>query len=334
MNLRRAGLASAILLTAGSVSAADFSVARLPVPGGIAALTAEACMPRVATRDDALYRVTVEAGTLGLVPDERPQVPSAARPAAMLPDGEIAIGRRNIRRAWLARPTGRYDHGVLGDAIEAAALVVELAGGRRLEFVLDGGSVFEDRLVRLADLDGDGADEAVAVRSYLDRGAALAVLAVADGRLRLVAETAPIGRSHRWLNPAGIADFDGDGRLEVALVVTPHIGGILRLYRLEDGRLKRTFERFGFSNHAYGSAVLRRSAVLDFDDDGVADLAIPTMGQRALKVVRFAGGYRELAHLPASSPLRGRLVACDLNNNQRSDLLYGHADGTLTAVLR
>ncbi len=38
--------------------------------------------------------------------------------------------------------------------------------------------------------------------------------------------------------------------------------------------------------------------------------------------------------LPAPSPLRGRLFACDLTANGRPDLLYGHADGSLTAVLR
>ena len=188
--------------------AAEYSVVRLTVPGGIAALSADACVLRVATRDGARHRVAVEAGKLVLRPDTGPVARRPERPADMLPDGEVAIGRRNIRRAWLARPTGRYDHGVLGDAIEAAALVVDLGSGRRLEFALDGESVFEDRLVRLADLDGDGADEAVAVRSYLDRGAALSVLKVVDDGLRIVAETAPIGTSHHGLYCQRIGPLD------------------------------------------------------------------------------------------------------------------------------
>jgi hypothetical protein len=96
-------------------------------------------------------------------------------------------------------------------------------------------------------LDGDGTEEVVMVRSYLDKGSALAVLRVSDGALGILAETPAIGQPSRWLNPVGAGDFDGDGRIEVAYVQTPHIGGILRIWRLQDGKLVELAQANGFT---------------------------------------------------------------------------------------
>ena len=104
---------------------------------------------------------------------------------------------------------------------------------RILETPLGPNSVFVDRLARLAEVDGDGRDEVIVVRSYLDAGAALAVYEVRGGALRRMAEAPAIGRPSRWLNPVGLADFDGDGVPELAAVITPHIGGILKTYSVE-----------------------------------------------------------------------------------------------------
>ena len=73
-------------------------------------------------------------------------------------------------------PTGRYGHGVIGDAIEASGLGVMDDRGVLLDLQLPADSVFEDRYPRFADPDGDGIDEILLVRSYLDLGAALAVI--------------------------------------------------------------------------------------------------------------------------------------------------------------
>ena len=258
------------------------------------------------------------------------------RPSAdALPDGETGRGVNDVAAAWLIEPTRRYDHGVLGDAIEAGGLRVRLRGGAELATRLPAESVFEDLRPRVVDLDGDGRDEILVVRSYLDAGAALAVFGVRDGKLVQLAQTDPIGRAYRWLNPAGVGDFDGDGALEIAYVETPHIGGILHILSFRDGRLRHKGRLRGVSNHAMGSRALGLSAVLDLDGDGAEELILPAAGRHKLKILSFAGGaFRELGEIAHRAAIVTDFEVRDRDGNGRPDIAYGLADGTLVALLR
>jgi hypothetical protein len=221
-----------------------------------------------------------------------------------LPDGKVARGSRNIVAAWFSDPTPRYRHFVLGSEHEAATLVVSTSDRRVLRLTLPPDSVFEDREPRIADVDGDGQDEVIVVKSYTKSGAALAIAAVRGNALEIAAETPPIGTPFRWLNPAGVGDLDGDGRPDIALVRTPHAGGELRILTLREGRLVETQAEDDVSNHALGSRHLRLSAVADFDGDGVVDLAIPSRTRREIRFLSFKGGrLREIDRiaLPAAA---------------------------------
>ncbi|MEQ9643753.1 MAG: VCBS repeat-containing protein [Alphaproteobacteria bacterium] len=209
-------------------------------------------------------------------------LPAAA--AEKLPDGEVATGEGAIAAAWLIEPTMRYRHGVLGDAIEAGGLAVRLRDGRELVAILPPDSVFEDRYPRLY------SDRIVLVRSYLDAGAAVSLWGLKDGELALLAESAPIGSRNRWLNPIHMADFDGDGADEIAAVVTPHLAGLLTLYRQSGTKLEVVFQQAGYSNHVIGSRDLARSAVADFDGDGVIDIAVPGLDHRSVHLLSLRGG--------------------------------------------
>jgi hypothetical protein len=158
----------------------------------------------------------------------------------------------------------KYSHSVLGETPEWTAMMVfygpeaiAAADGHREwnEARAGTGHIFEDIAPRLADLDGDGRQEIVVVQSAFDRGARLVVYAITP-EPQLLAATPFIGQPHRWLAPAGIADFDGDGQVEIAYVDRPHLLAELVFVRLEGDRLVETLRLPGLTNHRIGEDVI------------------------------------------------------------------------------
>ena len=207
------GMALAVWPTLVSPAAAEWRADILPMPGRVMAIEDIGGSVRIAT-GQGWYRFKPDDGSLEIA--SAPDVP--ALPDGALPDGRIVHGRETVVRAWLAEPTGRYRHGVLGNAIEAASLVMELPNGRHATLRLGADAVFEDLEPRLVKLDGK--ERIIVVKSYLDRGSALAI--IDPESVSIIAETPPIGYPNAWLNPAGIADFDGDGTTDIGLRVPRH----------------------------------------------------------------------------------------------------------------
>jgi len=222
--------------------------------------------------------------------------------ASRLPDGEVTSSLGVT--AYLTEPTTRYDHGVLGDAIEAGGFTVE-AKGVRFHYRLGGDAVFEDRRVRLADIDGDDAPEAIIIKSDLKRGAAIAAFRILADRIVLLAESAPAGRPHRWLNIVGVANFLGDGKPTIAAVVTPHLAGSLRLYRLRGDALVEAARIDGFTNHIIGSRDQDLARIVDVNDDGVPEIVLPASDRRSLAVIAFRKGTVTVA---SRHPVARRIV--------------------------
>ena len=170
----------------------------------------------------------------------------AVLPAVALAE---ALPAPRILQAELVEPTGRYGHAVLGDALEWGALRLTFDGAAgSVTITLPETRVFEDVVARLADLTGDGKPEVVVVETDLALGASLAVY----GPSGKIAATPFIGQPNRWLAPAGIADFNGDGRVEIAYVDRPHILGELVFVRLDGARLVETQRLPGLTNHRIG----------------------------------------------------------------------------------
>jgi hypothetical protein len=182
---------------------------------------------------------------------------------ALLAGAAGAETEPRILRADLAEPTDRYAHAVLGDALEWGALTLVLDGAPETTITLrlPQTRVFEDIATRLADVTGDGLPEAIVVETDLALGASLAVYGPA-GKL---AATPYIGQPNRWLAPAGIADFDGDGQVEIAYVDRPHLRQDLVFVRLEGDQLVETLRLPGLTNHRIGD---------DFISGGVRDCGL------------------------------------------------------------
>ena len=150
------------------------------------------------------------------------------------PSLTLAAPPNVIIKAEYQAPTTRYDHGILGDAIEWGALRLTVdqcfgcAAKSIREFVirLPESRVFEDTAPRLADLDGDASPEVMAVETDINQGARLAIYDESG----LIAATPFIGQTHRWLAPIGAADLDGDGLIEIAYVDRPHLARLIRVW--------------------------------------------------------------------------------------------------------
>ncbi|MBA3909314.1 MAG: hypothetical protein C0524_05370 [Rhodobacter sp.] len=133
---------------------------------------------------------------------------------------------------------------MLGDALEWGSLRLAVntcigCAGQDLTEVtitLPPTRVFKGIAARVADVDGGGRAEVLVVETDLSLGASLAIHSP-DGR---ITATRFIGQPNRWLAPAGIADFDGTGQVEIACVDRPHLPKELVLVRLEGALLVET----------------------------------------------------------------------------------------------
>lgn len=206
--------------------------------------------------------------------------------AAGLPAADLRVieGR-------LEEPTARYGHNVLdGNEYARLRIVVERAGGATERVIdLPAERVFEDVEARPFDLFGAGMPQAVAVvESSTSGGAELVVYAPAADALARYA-TAPIGRRNRWLAPAGIADLDGDGRVDFAYVDRPHLAGILRIVTLDlpEGAFRELASAPGFSNHRIGEGWIL-SALRDCGDG--PEIVLPDFAWSEFLVARLDAG--------------------------------------------
>ncbi len=161
-----------------------------------------------------------------------------------------AAAADGIATAMYDEPTTRYAHGVLGDAIEHGALVMQTDAGRSVRLRLPERRVFEDTAPRVVDVDGDGDNEVIVVESDMSLGARIAIYDATG----LVAANEFIGRTNRWLAPVGIgaADLDGDGAVELAFVDRPHLAKTLRIFRFANNELTLVGELPGVTNHRIG----------------------------------------------------------------------------------
>ncbi len=256
------------------------------------------------------------------------QVPSPTIPPAAaikrIPDSQAVRGNNDIAWVWLGTPTIRYPHKALGAITHAGSLHVLVSQSGKLHEViyeLPVHRVFEDRVPRLVDLDGDGRDEIVLIESDALRGSATVVFGLLAAqthqdkqnnqsnkqtlpRLVELARSGQTGSTFRWLNPVGAADFDGDGKLDIASVITPHIGGLLTLYHYAPPKLIPFAQAMDTSNHRMGD--LEQQVAVIVEQAGLRPtIIVPDMQLKALHALRWEspGQWKELADvkpLPAA----------------------------------
>lgn len=234
--------------------------------------------------------------------------------AKRLAGSRAVAGTKDIAWAWLGSPTLRYPHKALGSATHAGTLHVLLAGDAKPKervYNLPLHKVFEDLTARLVDLDGDGRDEIIVIESDAARGSATVVLGQRANSIVELARSPYAGSTFLWLNPVGVADFDGDGQLDIASVITPHIGGTLTLYHYKPPKLEPFARTMDTSNHRMGDPEQDLAVIVELP--GVRPtIIVPDMGLKALHALRWeastnageTGKWKELADV---KPLPARV---------------------------
>jgi hypothetical protein len=170
--------------------------------------------------------------------------------------GEVCVagdGAAIARACYVddAAATG-YDHAILGPVPEWDALRLYSGAGKAVSLRPDHG-FFEDIAPHLGDLTGDGVPEVIVVQTDLTQGARLMVVSAAG---KVLAATGYYGQPHRWLAVAGLGDFDGDGRAEIAYVDRPHLARELVFLRLQGGQLIEVARLTGLTNHRIGDSAI------------------------------------------------------------------------------
>jgi hypothetical protein len=220
---------------------------------------------------------------------------STAYPSSVVLDGDAEGG---ITEAWYDDPTTRYPHFVLGRQDEPATLRVngpEISPQCGLTYELDASHVFEDTAPRLFDLDGDGQNEVITVRSNVGAGAQIAVFGLRNGGLQLLVTNPPIGTPFRWLAPVGIGDLDGDGAIEIAYIDRPHLARTLRVWRWENDGLTEVAAGGGVTNHRIGEETIA-GGLRDCGDG--PEMIMATADWSSILAVTFSDGEldgREIA---------------------------------------
>jgi hypothetical protein len=226
--------------------------------------------------------------------------------AVMLGFGASAAGAETITGAQYEAPVDRYGHFALGRPHEYARVTATTDAGRTLTLQLPEDQVFEDLAPRLVRLATGEPEELLTIISRRESGSRLAIIRLGRDRLEMGAQSPAIGTPMRWLNPVGVADLDGDGQAEIAAVVTPHIGGTLKVYRRTGSKLIEMAALAGFSNHIYGSPELAMSAPVSVG--GRMHLLVPDAARLRLRVIALeGGGLFEVRRCALSAPLTGAM---------------------------
>ena len=248
-----------------------------------------------------------------------------------LPDARLLVDGQE-RVLLLTKPSTRYPHGIAGDELEATEITLletrpSLKIAERIS--IPGQRVLEGISPIWADLNGDGQREIIVTISDSENGAQVVVFSESGKRL---AEGPAVGRGNRRRHQIAVAPFGVNGELELAEVLTPHIGGIAGFYRLDGDTLDLVAQQDGVTSHPIGSRNLDMGLAGDLAGDGQPELVVFDQQFQEVRALRRTEGGVELAwQTPVGGKAVTNLASVDVGGGLA--LGVGREDGVLRVWL-
>jgi len=245
-------------------------------------------------------------------------------PVNALPDSLLVYNRNRL--LFLSGPTERYSHGVLGDSLEATGItLVQTSPEVSIlnTIPVPAADVIEGLYPTWVDMNLDGQLEIIVTLSNAQDGARM-VAFHEDGSI--AAEGPAIGTGYRWRHQLMSAPFGEAGKTLLAVIRTPHIGGVLEFYRLNGDKLEIVAEIPGLSSHSIGSRNLFTVQAGDFDRDGQVELLAPDQSHTRLGIVGVDG----VSHwIELDAELATNLAAVTIPASDRFALAAGLSNNVL-----
>lgn len=240
----------------------------------------------------------------------------ASLPFNALPDARIVLNADQSQAAvYVGATNERYVHGILGDDLEGAALIIANVEDLSVPTIIDlpDDDVFEGLSPIWADVDSDGTEDLITTVSSPEGGSQIRVYHATDGSL--LASGPAIGQSERWRHQLAWGAFGPNGENELVEVLTPHIGGIVGFYRYNGtDALEIVATLPGYTSHVIESRNLDMAVAGDFDGDGQPEIVLPN--QNLTRIAGLAhtaeGEVQEVWTLPLDGTLITNLAAVTL----------------------
>ena len=235
------------------------------------------------------------------------------------PDARIVQSRQGLFAVYTRATDQRYVHGIMGDRLEGAGLVVFAVNDDDLQIItqinLPGDAVYEGLSPLWADIDDDGRDDLVTTISQSRLGSRLRAYLLTDGGTTIEIDGPAIGQANRWQHQLAHAPFSPDGTPELVEVLTPHIGGVVRFYRFTGTCLAIVAQVRGYTSHVIGSRNLDLAVAGDFNGDGTPEIVLPAQRRDTIAgIQRTTNGAEVVWELPLGGTLATNLAAVRLES--------------------
>ncbi len=257
-------------------------------------------------------------------------------PLNIQPDARIVISEDQRIAVYADATDQRYVHGIMGDDLEGAALVVlrivENQFVEQARVALPGDAVFEGLSPFWADVNEDGMQDLVATVSDSAVGSRIRVY-LSEGDSFTPVDGEAIGQPGRWQHQLAWGAFGSNGEMELVEVRTPHIGGVVRFYRYSENGLEVVASLDGYTSHVIGSRNLDMAVAGDFNGDGQPEIVLPSQDRtRIAGIQRNPNGASVLWELPVESSVVSNLAAAYVDHTLA--LAVGTEDGRLRVWTR